>query len=84
MAPYIEKIRRIAAEQGEEYDDIALHLLSDSQIMCRPKLEQRLLIAALVEMQLPPIPSVFPQALGDGETGSPNRREQATYEPNRG
>lgn len=82
LAPYIEKIRRIAAEEGEEYDDIALHLLADSQIMCRPKVEQRLLIAALIEMQLPPIPSVFPKPLCDRKPGSTDGREQAAEESN--
>jgi hypothetical protein len=82
LAPYIEKIRRIAAEEREEYDEIALHLLADSQIMCRPKVEQRLLIAALIEMQLPPIPSVFPKTLGNGKSGCPDGRQQTAEESN--
>jgi hypothetical protein len=52
--------------------------------MCRPKVEQRLLIAALIEMQLPPIPSVFPKTLGDRKPCGADGREQPAHKPDRG
>jgi hypothetical protein len=82
LAPYIEKIRRISRELGESHEDVALHLLSDGQLLRRPKVEQRLLIAAFVELQSPDPTSALPESLGNRQSGGTDGGQQSPEKAN--